>query len=166
MSESNENSSQRLTEPTSGRGSTRLVVGLLLLVGAFYLMVNSMVDGGGAYFLEVDEVMAAEQKGYLKPTRKVRVKGKVVFGTYQNPPGTIEHRFSVQGERDQIRVYYKGAIPDVFKEGGEVVATGSFTEPGLLTANELTAKCPSKYEQDGISPEARKQMGLERPEGK
>ncbi|MBM4290928.1 MAG: cytochrome c maturation protein CcmE [Deltaproteobacteria bacterium] len=166
MSESHDTGSQKLTDAPAGRGSTRLVVGLILLVGAFYLMVNSMVDGGGAYFLEVDEVMAAEQKGYLKPTRKVRVKGKVVFGTYQNAPGTIEHRFSVQGERDQIRVYYKGAIPDVFKEGGEVVATGSFTEPGLLTAAELTAKCPSKYEQDNISPEARKQMGLERPEEK
>ena len=155
---------ERPNEPTTAanpsRGSSRLVIGLLLFVGAFYLMVNSMMSGG-AYFLTVDEVQAAQQKGYLKPTRKVRVKGKVVHGTYQNEVGTSEHRFEVQGEQHHIKVYYKGAIPDVFKEGGEVVATGHFTSEGMLTATEVTAKCPSKYEQDNISSEARKQMGLE-----
>ena len=148
------------TERSGSRGSKRLVIGLLLFVGAFYLMVNSMMSGG-AYFLTVDEVQAAQQKGYLKPTRKVRVKGNVVHGTYQNPTGTSEHRFEVQGEQHHIKVYFKGPIPDVFKEGGEVVATGHFTEEGLLTATEVTAKCPSKYEQDNISNEARKMMGAQ-----
>ena len=149
--------------PQRSRGSTRLVVGLLLFVGAFYLMVNSMMDGG-AYFLTVDEVLAAQQKGYLKPTRKVRIKGNVVHGTYKNQQGSSEHRFEVQGEQHRVKIYYKGAIPDVFKEGGEVVATGHFQEKDMLVATEVTAKCPSKYEQSKISPEARERMGLDQKE--
>jgi len=154
-------SSQQETPNTEqSRGSSRLVIGLLLFVGAFYLMVNSMMSGG-AYFLTVDEVQAAQQKGFLKPSRKVRIKGNVVHGTYQNQEGSSEHRFEVQGEQHRVKVYYKGAIPDVFKEGGEVVATGHFQEQDMLVATEVTAKCPSKYEQNKISEEARERMGLD-----
>ena len=141
--------------------SNRGIVFLLIFVGVFYLMLSSMMDGG-AYFLTVDEVQAAQQKGILSKGRKVRVKGTVVHGSYKNEKGSSEHRFSVQGEQHQIKVYFKGPIPDVFKEGGEVVATGQFGEGDLLTATEVTAKCPSKYEQDSISPEMRKNMGINR----
>jgi cytochrome c-type biogenesis protein CcmE len=141
--------------------SNRGIIFLLIFVGVFYLMLNSMMDGG-AYFLTVDEVQAAQQKGILSKGRKVRIKGTVAHGTYQNEKGSSEHRFSVQGEQHKIKIYFKGAIPDVFKEGGEVVATGRFDQSGLLTATEVTAKCPSKYEQDSISPEARKSLGLDK----
>lgn len=146
--------------------STRGIIGLLFIVSAFYLMVNSMMDGG-AYFLTVDEVQAKQQQGILKPGRKVRIKGLVAHGSHQNTAGSSEHRFMIEGELDtsKVSVYFKGAIPDVFKEGGEVVATGMFDEKQVLIATEVTAKCPSKYEQDSISPETRKQMGIggERP---
>ncbi len=140
--------------------SSRGIIGLLLFVGAFYLMLNSMMDGG-AYFLTVDEVQAAQNEGKLKPGRKVRIKGLVAHGTYQNEKGSSEHRFVVEGEINKVPVYFKGAIPDVFKEGGEVVATGSFNKDNTLVATEVTAKCPSKYEQDNISPETRKRMGID-----
>ena len=83
------------------RGSGRLVVGLLIFVGAFYLMVNSMMEGG-AYFLTIDEVHEAYQKGHLKPGRKVRIKGNVAHGSYQNQTGSSEHRFIVAGESNQV----------------------------------------------------------------
>ena len=140
--------------------STRGIIGLVLFVGAFYIMVDSMMDGG-AYFLTVDEVQAAQNEGQLKPGRKVRIKGNVAHGTHQNESGSSEHRFVVEGEINKVKVFFKGAIPDVFKEGGEVVATGSFDKEGVLIATEVTAKCPSKYEQDNISPETRKRMGID-----
>jgi cytochrome c-type biogenesis protein CcmE len=160
------NDSHTLIDESEGqvrRGSGRLVVGLLIFVGAFYLMVNSMMEGG-AYFLTVDEIHAAHQKGHLKPGRKVRIKGNVAHGSYQNQIGSSEHRFMVAGESNQVPVYFKGAIPDVFKEGAEVVATGSFDQKQTLIATEVTAKCPSKYEQKAISPEARKSLGIDKPE--
>jgi cytochrome c-type biogenesis protein CcmE len=145
------------------KGSMKLVITLGLIVGAFYLLVNSMMaggDAGGAYFMEVDEVYEAQQKAKISPQRKVRVKGIVKIGTYENQPGSSEHRFMVQGEQHEIPIYFKGAIPDVFKEGGEVVATGTFDANQVLTATEVTAKCPSKYEQNGTS-ESRKRLGLD-----
>lgn len=141
--------------------STRGIIGLVLCVGAFYLVMISMWEGG-AYFLTVDEVQAAKSQGKTK-NRLLRIKGTVAHGTHQNAKGSSEHRFVVEGEINKISVYYKGPIPDVFKEGGEVVATGRLDARGLFTATEVTAKCPSKYEQEQISPEARKYNNLDKP---
>ena len=93
--------------------------------------------------------------------RLLRIKGNVAHGSHQNNEGSSEHRFVVEGEINKIPIYYKGPIPDVFKEGGEVVATGRLDDTGLFTATEVTAKCPSKYEQEQISPEARKYNNLD-----
>ena len=141
--------------------STRGIIGLVLCVGAFYLIMISMWEGG-AYFLTVDEVQAAKKQGKTK-NRLLRIKGTVAHGSHQNKDGSSEHRFIVEGEINKIPIYYKGPIPDVFKEGGEVVATGRLDDSGLFTATEVTAKCPSKYEQEQISPEARKYNNLGDP---
>jgi cytochrome c-type biogenesis protein CcmE len=166
MSSTQNNENTISSEPiTQSKGSFGLVITLVIIVTAFYLLINSMMAGGqagGAYFMEVDEIAKAQNEGKLKPGRKLRVKGIVKVGTYVNKTGSSEHQFMVQGEHNEVAVYYKGAIPDVFKEGGEVVATGIFDKDQVLVATEVTAKCPSKYEKNGTS-EARKRQGLEAP---
>ena len=47
--------------------------------GWCFLRVYRQRHAGGAYFLEVDEVVAAD----LPSSRPIRVKGKVVVGTYR-----------------------------------------------------------------------------------
>lgn len=136
----------------------RLVVGLLLGVGAFYLLVMSMMDGG-TYFLTVDEAMASER---VATDRPIRVKGTVMPGTYAHADGTSVHRFEIQGGERKMSIYYEGPIPDVFAEGREVIAEGTLGVNGVLVATEVTAKCPSKYE-GGIPEEARKAMGMDAP---
>lgn len=154
------NASTQMDEAGPSRGSrVRVVLGLLLAVGAFYLVVGSMTEGG-AYFYTVDE--AADRP---VDDKLLRVKGKVLVGSYTLNEATNEHRFTITEKEKTMPVYYKGALPDVFAEGGEVVATGRRDEGGTLVATEVTAKCPSKYEGDGLSEQARERMANERPTG-
>jgi cytochrome c-type biogenesis protein CcmE len=44
-------------------------------------------------------------------------------------------------------VNYKGALPDTFKEGAEVVVTGTLHESGTMAATDVLAKCASRYEE-------------------
>jgi cytochrome c-type biogenesis protein CcmE len=37
-------------------------------------------------------------------------------------------------------------VPDTFKDDSEVVLTGVLTTDGFM-ANDMTAKCPSKYDE-------------------
>ena len=47
-----------------------------------------------------------------------------------------------------LRVQFKGALPDTFKEDVEVIVEGRFTPDGqVFVAKTLVTKCPSKYEE-------------------
>ena len=141
------------TEPNSTpeankqTGNARLVVGLLVVTGLLYLFVAGATEGG-VYFYEVDE--ALKQQAHKEVGLMVRIKGHVVEGSWtQEIEPKTTNKFSIEklGQVGKsIPVYYARPTPDVFKEGGEVVVTGTFDKNGVLQANEVTAKCPSKYE--------------------
>ncbi len=135
----------------------RFVLLLLVVVGGFYLVIDSMTQGG-AYFFTVDEAVNAK----VSQQRLIRVKGIVADGTWVRAEGSSVHDFTVQGDDHQMKVHFEGPMPDVFKEGSEVVATGRLDEGGVLQATEVTAKCPSKYEEGQLSEDQRKRMGLEK----
>ncbi len=131
----------------------RLVIGLVVVVGLFYVFMGSATQGG-QWFMEVDEAVAAT----IPPDRPIRVKGDVAAGSYRTTEGTTLHRFAIIGKTEAaMPVLYDGAMPDVFAEGREVVVEGMLKADGTLVATEVIAKCPSKYE-GGLSPEARQQL--------
>ena len=43
-----------------------------------------------------------------------------------------------------MKVVYNKIVPDTFKDEAQVVVTGTYTN-GVFSANEMLAKCPSKY---------------------
>lgn len=132
----------------------RLVVGLIVVVGLFYVFVGSTTEGG-QWFLEVDEAVASTT---IPTDRPIRVKGNVAPGSYRTTEGTTIHQFSIIGKAEAaMPVVYDGAMPDVFAEGREVVVEGIRKADGTLVATEVIAKCPSKYE-GGLSPEARQHL--------
>ena len=124
----------------------RLVVGLLVVTGLLYLFVAGASQG--VYFYEVDE--ALKQQANKEVGLMVRIKGHVVEGSWvQKTEPKTTNQFSIEklGQVGKsIPVYYPRPTPDVFKEGGEVVVTGTFDKNGVLQADEVTAKCPSKYD--------------------
>lgn len=135
----------------------RFVFGLVVLVGAFYMLVGSMFSGG-TYFFTVDEAVA--KSGSLTD-RAIRVKGIVHTGTYEVSPNQTEHRFKIEENGQLMAVYYKGPMPDVFTEGVEVVAEGRLGDDGTLVATEIVAKCPSKYEDGKVPEEMKKKLGVQ-----
>lgn len=149
-------------ENEKGRGaSLRLIIGLLVVVVGVYAFIDSMTQGG-VYYLTVDE--AYQQylvTGAEAPTRPVRIKGTVVEGTWKHQENATTHSFVIKGDAQRIDVFYDGPMPDVFGEGREVTAEGRLDDAGLLTATEVTAKCPSKYEGGAMSEAAMKRAGLE-----
>jgi cytochrome c-type biogenesis protein CcmE len=46
----------------------------------------------------------------------------------------------------QLRVSYRGVVPDVFGPDIEVVVEGKLTPAGVFEASTLLAKCPSRYD--------------------
>ena len=135
-------------------GRVRLIIGLIVLIGAFYMVVDSMFTGG-TYYLTVDEALVdrPDLEGRL-----IRVKGIVKKGSYQVQADPLDHRFALEHGGAVVQIDYHGAMPDIFSEGIEVVAEGKLDGPNRLKATEIVARCPSKYEADEM-PEMMKSGG-------
>ncbi len=102
------------------------------------------------YYKYADEVLAspAEWQG-----KKLQVHGYVVGPSISRKPETLEYRFDIQRNGKVMRAFYSGIVPDTFKGDSEVVLTGQLRDDGFH-ATEMTAKCPSKYDEAQLAPAA------------
>ena len=58
----------------------------------------------------------------------------------------VVYSFIIKQGLNELPVRYSGIVPDTFKEGGEVVATGHLGPDGTFEATKILAKCASKYQ--------------------
>jgi cytochrome c-type biogenesis protein CcmE len=77
---------------------------------------------------------------------KKKIHGYVVAGSIGRKRDSLDYQFDLQRNGKVMRAYYSGIVPDTFKDDAEVVLTGELTSRGF-TATDMTAKCPSKYEE-------------------
>ena len=75
--------------------------------------------------------------------RTFRIGGMVVAGSLKREG--VEVRFAVTDTAKTIPVVYRGALPDLFREGKGVVAQGELGRDGVFHAREVLAKHDENY---------------------
>jgi len=73
--------------------------------------------------------------------------GRVVRGSVQRDDGALRFRVADRdGRGEALPVTYRGAVPDPFRGGREIVLTGQ-VERGVFVgeSDTLVTKCPSKF---------------------
>jgi cytochrome c-type biogenesis protein CcmE len=75
--------------------------------------------------------------------RLFRIGGMVAAGSVQR--SGVEVRFVVTDTAKSIPVVYRGALPDLFREGKGVVAQGTLGADGVFQAREVLAKHDENY---------------------
>ena len=73
-----------------------------------------------------------------------RIGGLVERGSVRHGPGAEVH-FTVTDGRVGVPVAYAGVLPDLFREGQGVVASGSMDGSGTFAASEILAKHDERY---------------------
>ena len=132
-----------------------LLGGGVLLAMGFLVWAGLGREGGLAYFVTVSEF----RKQHTATSAGVRVNGKVADGSIHRLPSGQDVSFVMTDGQTTLPVSYHGIIPDTFVEGADVVVKGSLdAQSGTFHADELLAKCPSKYE-------AAAKEGQKRPHG-
>ena len=116
----------------------------LVLLTAFGVLLFTTMGESMQYYKYVDEVMAQPDAWHGK---KLQVHGYVVPGSRMIKPASLDYTFDLHRNGKTIRAYYTGVVPDTFKDDAEVVLTGELAPDGSFHATEMTAKCPSKYEE-------------------
>jgi len=121
----------------------KIGIAVVVIVSAILYLVFAGFEKSMVYYLTVSELKARGSEMYGEG---VRVSGYVEAGTIESNQVSMEHRFVITADGEKLPVLYKGITPDTFKEGVEVVVEGKYEPSGLFMAENLLAKCPSKYE--------------------
>ena len=77
--------------------------------------------------------------------KAVKVRGKVVDGSIEWKAKKLELRFAIAEGSATLPVIYKGAKPDGFKAGADIVVEGKYHSDKVFRASTILMKCPSKY---------------------
>ena len=74
-----------------------------------------------------------------------RIGGMVETGSVKRQPDGVTVRFIVTDTAQAVPVVYRGALPDLFREGKGVVAQGQLGADGVFRAREVLAKHDENY---------------------
>lgn len=131
----------------STRSPARLVIALSVAASLAIVLIYTAVGGSSTPQYGVNEI--AGKAGTIK------VAGKVVGPITGDARSDAGMRFSlidIQNPGETVPVVYRGSVPDMFKVGRDVNATGKL-EGSTFVASGLTTKCPSKYTAEEKSTE-------------
>ncbi len=129
----------------------QIAFGALVVAGllGWYAATNLEAIGTFQYYQSLSEFRAAYAEG-----KAVRVHGYVAPGSIERDVAKRQVRFAVVNEpphqtatAEPMPVLY-GTLetPDMFQDGAEVVLEGRMASGAVFVADNVMAKCPSKFE--------------------
>ncbi|QLQ07100.1 MAG: cytochrome c maturation protein CcmE [Anaerolineae bacterium] len=135
----------------------KFIVGGLVIVAVIAYLIVSSVGSAGAYYKEVHEVTS--QQAALTGT-KLRVSGLVDTQSIRWDAQDFDLSFMISDQNnpgEKLRIHFHGVQPDnMNREGSIAIVEGRLGADGVLEADTLLLKCPSRYEE---APQEVKSMG-------
>jgi cytochrome c-type biogenesis protein CcmE len=111
----------------------------VVALGIATALVLSAFEKNLVFFFTPSQVAANE----APQGRTFRIGGMVLAGSLKR--SGIEVEFVVTDTARSIPVIYRGALPDLFREGKGVVAQGQLGADGVFRAREVLAKHDENY---------------------
>lgn len=117
-----------------------LVILVLLAAGVAAAFITLALQENINYLHSPTEV----REGKAPSNARFRLGGVVCEGSVQRTEGSLDIRFAITDRVRQVPVNFTGILPDMFKEGTSVIATGSMQD-GEFIATEVLAKHDETY---------------------
>jgi cytochrome c-type biogenesis protein CcmE len=116
------------------------LVALAALVGAGFIAAAALRDEASYFYTPTTLA-----QGKVEPGKAIRLGGMVKKGSIVRAADGVSITFTVQDQKGQQQVAYRGITPDLFVEGSGVVADGRLRGDGVFVADSLLAKHDENY---------------------
>ena len=131
----------------------KFLISGIVIAAALVFIIATGFQGNQVFYVTVDELYAKAPDLYGE---RIRMAGNVKEGSIEKSENQLSTTFEMTQEGKDLTVKYDGITPDMFKDGSEVIVEGTYTENGVFHADNLMAKCASRYEADVTDMEAMK----------
>jgi len=118
-----------------------LIFAGLAILGVAAALVFSAFQKNLVFFFTPSQILA----GQAPQGHSFRIGGMVVKNSLMRQPDGVTVSFIVTDLAQNIRVNYRGILPDLFKEGKGVVAEGRLDSDKTFIADQVLAKHDENY---------------------
>ena len=121
----------------------KFAIASALIVGTLGWLGWVGVSESKTYYHTVQELSTLEGSA---ARHRIRVGGDVQAGSIKHLPGRVD--FVIEQEGHKLNVSYVGRdpLPDTFVDGAQALVEGKKMPDGHFVAEQVQAKCASKYE--------------------
>ena len=122
---------------------TKFIVGSALIVGTLGYLAWSGVSESKTYYHTITELETLHGPVLRQ---RMRVSGNVKNGTIQRLTGRVDFVLEEQGRALDVSYVGRDPLPDTFADGAQALVEGHRMPDGRFVAEQVQAKCASKYE--------------------
>jgi cytochrome c-type biogenesis protein CcmE len=135
----------------SSKNNVRIGIAVAIILGTIGWLASTGFRQSKSYYVTIAELGGMGDKAYKS---NLRVEGFVKPGSIEQNGTNVtfvmnefESHTAKAGTGRVLKVSYKGSEPppDTFKDDSQALAIGTYGRDGVFHANELQAKCASKY---------------------
>ncbi len=127
-----------------------VILGLFSVAAFAVALILSALNDNIVFFLSPGEIAAKS----LQPNQRLRLGGMVEAGSVKREGQKII--FTVTDGKKKLKVEFKGALPDLFREGQGVVAEGRL-QGDLFLADMVLARHDETYMPRDVADALKKQ---------
>lgn len=142
---------------------TTIVVGLAAITGLVLYALSQNID----LFYTPSEIHYGKKETGVKPItgQQLDIGGIVIPGSVVRDAKTLEVSFQLgdmktpvvfTDQDPKVTVHYTGILPDLFREGQGIVASGKLSDNLVIKATEVLAKHDENYMPKDIADSAKK----------
>ncbi len=134
--------------------SSKFIIGSAIILAVLVWLGVSGFDEAKSYYVTIPELREQGDQAY---EMRLRLAGNVVPGSLVRRDGEVHFDiYQHGGDGDTVSVRYIGRdpLPDTLVDEAQAVVLGRYTRDQVFMAEQVQAKCASKYEalQAGAEP--------------
>lgn len=128
------------------------IAAAVVVLSAFGYLAYGGIGDNLVYFLTPTELLARGTKAHAGA---VRLGGEVKPGSVKWDARALDLNFVLTDGTKEVKVYSKGAPPQMFRDGMGVVVEGSYSRDGVFQSTNLMVKHSNEYRAppEGHKPE-------------
>ena len=119
----------------------KFAIGIGVIVAVVGWLAVSGFEQNKTYYVTVSELVSGKSA-----RQRIRVGGVVADGSIERHGGQV--RFRLSQDAVSVPVVYVGTdtLPDTFVAGSQAIIEGNYSSDGVFEAEQVQAKCASKYQ--------------------
>lgn len=125
------------------KARSKFLIGSGIIVATLIALAYTGFTESKTYYHTISE-LAALQGTALR--ERMRVSGNVSTGSIAHPDGRTDFVLEEQGKKLPVSYVGRDPLPDTFKDGAQALVEGRIMPDGRFVAEQVQAKCASKYE--------------------